>query len=110
MTFREKVLAAVKKIPKGGMMSYKQVAELAGRPMAYRAVGNILHANYDPAIPCHRVVRSDGGVGGYNRGTGRKKKILEAERIQKQMTSVESFARERADTRPAPTDARCGRC
>ncbi|MFA6376439.1 MAG: MGMT family protein [Candidatus Paceibacterota bacterium] len=101
MTFREKVLAAVKKIPNGGTMSYKQVAELAGRPMAYRAVGNILHANYDPAIPCYRVVRSDGGIGGYNRGVERKKEILEVERIQ---------ARVRADIKLAPKDARCGRC
>lgn len=57
-------------------MTYKEVAKLAGRPKAYRAVGNILNKNHNPVIPCHRVVRSDGKAGGYNRGTKIKKKIL----------------------------------
>ena len=48
-------------------MTYK-VAEKAGNLRAYRAVGNILHQNYNPQIPCHRVIRSDGSIGGYNRG------------------------------------------
>lgn len=60
-------------------MSYKQVAKLAGRPRAYRAVGNILNKNYDPKIPCHRVIRSDGQVGGYNRGTAKKISLLKKE-------------------------------
>ncbi|MCU0652912.1 MAG: MGMT family protein [Candidatus Pacebacteria bacterium] len=60
-------------------MTYQEVARLAGRPKAFRAVGNILHANYDPNIPCHRVVRSDGKLGGYNRGTTLKAKILKKE-------------------------------
>lgn len=76
MTFKEKVFAIVKRIPKGGTKTYKEVAQLAGRPAAYRAVGNILHTNYDPAIPCHRVIRSDGNIGGYNRGTRLKRKKL----------------------------------
>gem|GEM_PF-1077148 len=79
MTFKQKVFAAVKKIPRGGTLSYKQVAEMAGSPLACRAVGNILRANYDPAIPCHRVVRSDGKTGGYNRGAEAKKEILKSE-------------------------------
>jgi len=53
-------------------MTYEEVAEAAGRPGAYRAVGNILNTNYDPKIPCHRVVRSDGKTGGYNRGAEKK--------------------------------------
>ena len=62
-------------------MTYKQVAVKAGRPRAFRAVGNILNTNYNPAIPCHRVVRSDGGMGGYNRGGVKKKlEILKMER------------------------------
>lgn len=81
MTFREKVFAVVKKIPRGGTLSYKQVAVRAGKPLAYRAVGNILHTNYDPAIPCHRVVLSDGELGGYNRGAKKKKELLESEKI-----------------------------
>lgn len=76
-TFREKVIGIVRKIPKGGSMTYKQVATKAGNPKAARAVGAIMRTNYDPEIPCHRVVRSDGGMGGYNRGGGeRKKQIL----------------------------------
>jgi len=64
----------VKGIPKGKVMTYRQVAELAGKPGACRAVGNILNKNKDlKNIPCYRVVRSDGRVGGY-RG-GQKKKI-----------------------------------
>ena len=73
----------VKKIPKGKTLTYKQVAKAAGRPGAYRAVGNILNKNYDPAIPCHRVVRSDGKTGGYNRGAERKKEILNEEKNKK---------------------------
>ena len=62
------VKAIVAKIPKGAVMTYKEVAVAAGRPKAARAVANIMAANYDPDVPCHRVIRSDGGLGGYNRG------------------------------------------
>ena len=74
--FQEKVYLVVSKIPKGEVLTYKEVARLAGQPMAYRAVGNILNKNYDPKIFCHRVIRSDGKLGGYNRGKARKKAIL----------------------------------
>jgi methylated-DNA-[protein]-cysteine S-methyltransferase len=80
MTFTEKVRAIVKKIPKGKSMTYKEVAARAGNPRAARAVGAIMRTNYDPSIPCHRVVRSDGGMGGYNRGGAvRKQAILKKE-------------------------------
>ena len=78
-TFSEKVKEVVKKIPIGKTLTYKQVATKAGNKKASRAVGNILNKNYDPSIPCHRVVRSDGKIGGYNRGVDKKKKILEKE-------------------------------
>jgi len=78
--FPEKVLAAVREIPRGKMMTYQEVARHAGRPRAYRAVGNILSKNYDPKIPCHRVIRSDGKIGQYNRGARRKAALLETER------------------------------
>lgn len=78
--FARTVFAIVAKIPKGKTMTYKQVAKAAGRPGAYRAVGNIMSTNYDPKIPCHRVVRSDGKVGDYNRGGAmRKYKRLQEE-------------------------------
>lgn len=70
----------MRKIPKGKTLTYKQVAALAGSPGAYRAVGNILNTNYDLKIPCHRVIRSDGRLGGYNRGAKNKRTILAKER------------------------------
>ena len=80
MTFRERVLAVVKRIPEGTTLTYKQVAAAAGSPRAARAVGNLMKANHDPAVPCHRVVRSDGGMGGYNRGgAAAKRRKLRAE-------------------------------
>ncbi len=78
-SFAEKIMEIVQKIPRGQTLTYKQVAKLAGRPNAARAVGNILNKNYDPKIPCHRVVRSDGRPGGYNRGTAKKIQILQRE-------------------------------
>lgn len=78
-TFSEKVYEVVKKIPKGKVLTYKEVAKKAGNPKAYRAVGNILNKNFDPKIPCHRVIRSDGKIGGYNRGSKKKKEILKKE-------------------------------
>lgn len=79
-TFKEKIWEIVRKIPRGKTMTYKEVAAAAGRPYAYRAVGNILSTNRDPKIPCHRVIRSDGKIGNYNRGGARKKtEILKRE-------------------------------
>ena len=77
--FREQVHRVVRHIRVGKTLTYKQVAVCAGRPLAWRAVGNILNKNYDPGIPCHRVVRSDGVTGGYNRGSETKKKMLAQE-------------------------------
>jgi len=77
--FADRVYEVVRSISKGQTMTYKEVAKAAGRPKAYRAVGNILNKNYDPSIPCHRVVRSNGKVGGYNRGGKQKEKLLRDE-------------------------------
>jgi len=79
MTFREKVLAVVRAIPKGKVLTYKEVAMKAGSSHAFRAVGNILNKNFNPNIPCHRVIRSDGRVGGFNRGAEKKTKLLKKE-------------------------------
>ena len=79
-TFRDRVYKVVKKIPKGKVLTYKEVATKAGSPNAARAVGNFMKSNFDKSIPCHRVVRSDGKVGDYNRGGREAKiKILKAE-------------------------------
>lgn len=78
-TFKEKVFNVVKKIPRGKTLTYKEVAKRAGSPNASRAVGSILKTNYDPKIPCHRVIRSDGLIGEYNRGRENKIKLLKKE-------------------------------
>lgn len=77
--FKENVLEVVSKIPQGKTLTYTEVARRAGSPRAYRAVGNILNKNHNPKIPCHRVIRSDGSLGGYNRGAQNKKRILRRE-------------------------------
>lgn len=66
MTFREKVLQVVRTISKGQTKTYKEVAILAGNSNAARAVGNILKANQDISVPCHRVIKSNGQFGQYN--------------------------------------------
>ncbi len=79
-SFKDQVLYIVGKIPKGKVMTYKQVAGKAGSPWAARAVGSIMKANYNTKVPCHRVIRSDGKVGDYNRGGSTEKlKKLRAE-------------------------------
>jgi O-6-methylguanine DNA methyltransferase len=75
-SFAEKVRAVVAKIPKGKTLTYAQVAARAGNPLAARAVGTVMKNNYDPAVPCHRVIRSDGKLGEYNRGGPKKKHAL----------------------------------
>lgn len=79
MSFQEDVYAVVKSIPKGKVLTYKQVAEAMGHPRAARAVGTALKMNHDPKVPCHRVIRSDGKLGGYNGFQGKKAKLLKAE-------------------------------
>lgn len=75
-TFTEKVKEVVSKIPKGSFMTYGAVAKMAGSPGAGRAVGSIMAHNYDPKVPCHRVIRSDGKIGAYNRGGEKAKRAL----------------------------------
>jgi len=75
--FSDRVYAVVAKIPRGKTMTYKQVAAKAGNSRAARAVGTLMSHNYDPKIPCHRVICSDGRVGDYNRGgPSRKVELL----------------------------------
>lgn len=88
--FTKKVLEIVAQIPRGSLMTYSQVAKAAGSSKAYRAVGSILNRNYrekewqlpleeiEP-VPCHRVIRSDGHIGGYARGDKDKIRLLELE-------------------------------
>ena len=77
--FQKKVYDIVKKIPRGRVLTYAEVARRVGSPRAARAVGSILKKNYDPKIPCHRVIRSDGIAGEYNRGRKKKLELLKKE-------------------------------
>ena len=80
--FERKVYLAVSKIPKGEVRSYKWVAKAVGKPKAARAVGNALNKNpYAPMVPCHRVIKSDGSMGGFSKGVGLKKRLLRREGI-----------------------------
>ncbi len=74
--FQTAVLRETLDIPRGKTMTYKQIAAAIGHPKAYRAVGSALKANpLAPAIPCHRVIRSNGELGRYSAPGGTKKKM-----------------------------------
>ncbi len=75
-SFSERVKEIVRNIPKGSIMTYGGVAKLAGSPGAGRAVGTIMAQNFDNTVPCHRVIRSDGKIGSYNRGGEKAKRAL----------------------------------
>ncbi|MBZ9572853.1 MGMT family protein [Patescibacteria group bacterium] len=77
--FENRVYEIVKQVPLGKTTTYKEVAARVGRPRAWRAVGNILSKNKNPKIPCHRVIRSDGEIGGYNKGVKKKIELLKKE-------------------------------
>lgn len=94
--FQQKVYDFVRTIPKGKTATYKEVAIAVGKPKAYRAVGNALNKNPAPSysadcqkggglgagqvpIPCHRVIRSDGQIGGFAFGASKKVKLLRGE-------------------------------
>ena len=83
--FQLKVWAYLRKIPRGSVRTYAQVAKDLGKPLAIRAVANAIGKNpYAPKIPCHRVIRSDGSLGGYSGKGGVKKKrfLLKKEGIK----------------------------
>jgi len=80
--FQEKVYNLCKKIPKGKVTTYKIIAEKLGTE-AYRAVGTTLNKNpFAPKVPCHRVVNSDGNVGGFAKGINKKIKLLKKEGVK----------------------------
>jgi len=82
--FQIKVWNYLKKIPKGKLRTYSQVAKAINKPLAVRAVANAIGKNpFPPTIPCHRVVRSDGSLGGYSGkgGVTTKKVLLKKEKI-----------------------------
>ena len=85
-------LSLVKAIPRGRVATYKILAREAGKPRAFRAVANALHKNKkNIIIPCHRVIKSNGDLGGYNRGKKFKRQLLESEGIEIKDEEVVDF-------------------
>src|SRR3989344_1826552 len=83
LSFNDKIWAALKLIPKGKVTTYKSIARFIGRPGASRAGGNACHKNPNaPEVACHRVVKSDGSLGGYAKGEKQKIKLLEKEGVK----------------------------
>jgi O-6-methylguanine DNA methyltransferase len=74
--FAERVRAVVRSIPRGQVMSYGEIATKLGAPRYSRQVAKVMANNYLPDVPCHRVIRSDGKLGGYNRGGIEQKRAL----------------------------------
>jgi O-6-methylguanine DNA methyltransferase len=101
------VLAAVRRIPPGRVSTYGDIAERAGSPRAARAVGSILRDSRDPSIPCHRVIASGGGLGGYGHALHVKRELLRAEGLEVGLRRVLDFdtVRWRASA-PAPRSRR----
>ena len=88
-SFSERVLEATRKIPEGKVTTYSEIARVLGKPGAARAVGNALNKNRCPGIiPCYRVVRSDGSVGGYAKGASEKIRLLRKDGIEMKRRKV----------------------
>ena len=84
-SFQIKVWKYLKTIPKGKVITYKQLAKAIKKPKAARAVANACAKNpYAPKIPCHRVIKSDGSLGGYSGpgGIGQKIRLLRSEKVK----------------------------
>mgnify|MGYP003306496082 CR=1 FL=1 len=92
--FTKRVLTIVQKIPVGRVSTYGDVASMAGRPQASRAVGNIMQACSKPSIPCHRVVAANGQIGGYN-VIAMKYQLLHHEGIVFQGKRIKNFKKVR---------------
>ena len=94
MSFRDSVYKAVSSIPRGRVSTYKAVAAAAGSPGAFRAVGTAMKENpFAPRVPCHRVVKSGGEIGGYARGTGKKIDLLRGEGVAVKNGEVLDFSK-----------------
>lgn len=90
-SFNESVYELISQIPRGKVSTYGFIAEKL-RTKAYRAVGNACHVNpYAPAVPCHRVVKSDGSIGGFASGSSKKIKLLNKEGVQIHQNKIVNF-------------------
>ncbi len=83
ISFSEAVYKATRRIPSGKVATYAWIAKRIKNPRAVRAVGNALNKNpYAPEVPCHRVIRSDGTLGGFAHGTRAKEGMLRKEKVK----------------------------
>ncbi|MEM2760100.1 MAG: MGMT family protein [Nitrososphaerales archaeon] len=83
MSSSDRLYELLAKIPRGKVTTYKELAKAVGKPRASRAIGQILNKNPKPVvIPCHRVVKSNGDVGGYAYGSRKKVELLENEGVK----------------------------
>ena len=98
--FEAHVLAVVRRIPRGRVATYGDIAVLAGRPRAWRAVGTIMRTCRFPTVPCHRVVAAGGRVGGYSDPL-RKRQLLQDEGIVVGHDTIRHFAKVRWTAPPA---------
>ena len=89
--FKARVLAAVRRIPVGRVATYGDIAEIAGRPGAARAVGNIMRDCKARDVPCHRVVAAAGGLGGFGGAPALKRALLQAEGIVVRGSRIRNF-------------------
>jgi O-6-methylguanine DNA methyltransferase len=94
-TFTRRVLAVLRRIPPGRVISYGGVARLAGRARAARAVGNIMREARVPGLPYHRVIAAGGRLGGYGGNAGLKRALLVAEGLTVTGTRVRNFEKVR---------------
>lgn len=90
-SFSARVLSAVKRIPPGRVATYGDVAAVAGRPGAARAVGNIMRNCRVPGVPCHRVVAAGGRLGGFGGSPGLKRALLQAEGVTVRGSAIRNF-------------------
>jgi O-6-methylguanine DNA methyltransferase len=97
--FSWRVLSLVRRIPPGRVATYGEIAALAGRPRAARAVGNVMRGCGRPDVPCHRVIAAGGRLGGYGGNDGMKRALLAAEGIVVSGSRVRDL--ERVRWRPA---------
>lgn len=93
--FASRVLAVVRRIPVGRVATYGEVAALAGRPRAARAVGNVMRGCSRPDVPCHRVIAAGGRLGGYGGLEAMKRALLAAEGVTVSGSRVRDLARVR---------------
>lgn len=90
-SFEKKVWNACKRIPKGKISTYSEIAKIIGNKNSARAVGNALNKNPYKNVPCHRVVKSSGEIGGFARGKKEKVKLLRKEGIRIENNRILDF-------------------